>query len=80
MNISEEIKNQWKQIDNIHALCVQLTSCIWSISDYCKTQQGCNQCLIKPWCKSLKNKCPEEWRSKICQEIDTQVVDQDKSN
>lgn len=80
MDITEEIKEHWKQLDDIHEKIVTLTSCIWAIADYCKSQQGCNQCLIKPWCKSLKNKCPEEWRNKICQEIDTQVVDQDKKN
>lgn len=80
MQIKEELAEQWKQIDDIHAAIVQLTSCIWSIADYCKTQQGCNQCLIKPWCKSLKNKCPEEWRNKTWPEIDIPAVDRDKSN
>lgn len=64
MDITDKIKEQWKQIDDIHEKVVTLTSCIWSIAGYCKSQQGCNQCLIKPWCKSLKKKCPEEWYKK----------------
>lgn len=78
--IKEELVKCWNEIDKIHETIVILVSSLNKIADYCKSQQGCNQCLIKPWCKTLKNKCPEEWRSKICQEIDTQVVDQDKKN
>lgn len=78
--IKEELVKCWDEIDKIHETIVILVSCLNKIADYCKSQQGCNQCLIKPWCKTLKNKCPEEWRNKVCQEIDTQVVDQDKKN
>lgn len=57
-----------------------LASCIEAISHYCHSRQACNKCKIREWCKNYKNKCPEEWRNKVCQEINTQVVDQDKKN
>lgn len=80
MDITEEIKEQWKHLDDIHETIVILVTSLNKIADYCKSQQVCNQCLIKPWCKTLKNKCPEEWRSKTWPEIDIPVVDRDKSN
>lgn len=59
---------------------VQLYSFIVFLAEFCHNRQTCNGCILKNWCKNFRNKCPEEWRNKVWQEIDTQAVDQDKKN
>lgn len=77
------------RIDLSKEVLNQLTHSIEVISHYCHSRQSCDKCLIKSWCKEKRKKCPEEWiftknwrygGMNICQEIDTQVVDQDKKN
>lgn len=73
--VNYELDNNPQEIQ-----AVNLVASISYISRYCHGLQSCNNCIIKQWCKEQRKKCPEEWRNKICQEIDTQVVDQDKKN
>ena len=64
--VNYELDNNPQEIQ-----AVNLVASISYISRYCHSRQSCDKCLIKSWCKEQRKKCPEEWRNKVCQEIDT---------